>query len=190
MLHRVLSNGPQVLLLVMLFALTPPPLFADVRSGPETDKDVPALEVFGIVGKVTEESVDYVKTREDRPTVYFFVDSDKWSRPIARLMRKLDTDLAANVNDVYQVAIWLTDDTVAAKEYLNRVNISLKMEQTALTVYEGDKTGPPDWSINDQADCTVVVVHEGKVVATFGFVSANDTDADQVLETLDEAVKP
>ena len=57
------------------------------------------------------------------------------------------------------------------KAYLPKVQMSLRMTDTALTVFQGDIAGPDGWAINDQADLTAVVANQGKVTARFGFVS-------------------
>ena len=58
---------------------------------------------------------------------------------------------------------------------------------TALTCFTGNKDGPRDWNINGDAHLTVVVVHEGKVAATFGYRSVNETDVPAVRDVLKKA---
>ena len=55
----------------------------DVDSGPENGKKVPALKVFDTTGPKQDIEVDYAAERKDKPTVYVFVQADKWDRPMA-----------------------------------------------------------------------------------------------------------
>ena len=157
---------------------------ADVDSGPAVDNPTPEMKVYAVTGDVTDKEVDYTEQRDGKPTIWMFVPTDKWSRPVARLMRELDTNLKDVSDDAYIVAVWLTDDQFKTKDYLPRAQQSLKLGHTALTFYQGKPTGPADWGINPDADVTVVVTAGGKIKATWGFVSANETVAEDVLETL------
>ena len=157
---------------------------ADVDSGPAVDNPTPEMKVYAVTGEVTDEEVDYTARREEKPTVWMFVPKDKWTRPVARLMRELDKNLRDANDDAYIVAVWLTDDQFTTQDYLPRAQQSLKLSNTALTYYQGKPEGPADWGINPDADVTVVVTAGGKVRATWGFVSANETVAEDVLEAV------
>ena len=52
-------------------------------------------------------------------------------RPMARFMRKLDETLLKESEEVYIVAVWLTDDVDKTKGYLPRAQQSLKFQNTA-----------------------------------------------------------
>ncbi|MBI1374217.1 MAG: hypothetical protein GC159_15985 [Phycisphaera sp.] len=117
-----------------------------------------------------------------------FIQADNWSRPMARFLRKIDE--AAGKADAYVVAVWLTSDAEKSRNYLPRAQASLKLTNTALTVFEGDAaSGPDGWGINDRAFCTVVVANKTKVAAQFGFVSVNETDAPKIETALTDAAK-
>lgn len=157
---------------------------ADVESGPTAGMAVPKLDVYAVVGDVSGESLDFTAKRDQQPTVYCFIPADKFSRPTARLMRILDEKLTGVVAEGHIVAVWVTGDVAQSKEYLARVNMSLKLSATTLCVFEGDASGPGEWGVNTDADITVVVVNKGQVLKSFGFVSANDTLTDEVLKVL------
>ncbi|MEZ5940203.1 MAG: hypothetical protein R3C18_02345 [Planctomycetaceae bacterium] len=159
-------------------------VMADVESGPIADSVVPKLEVFAVAGDTSGEAVEFVEKRESKPTLYCFIPADKFSRPTARLMRTLDDKLSGVASDGHIVAVWITGDAEMSKEYLGRVNMSLKLSSTTLCVYEKDANGPGEWGINSDASITVVVTKEGKVKGSFGYVSANETLADDVLKLL------
>ena len=109
----------------------------DVDSGPESGKKVPALKVFDATGANQDKEVDYVAECKDKPTVYVFVQADKWDRPMARFLRKLDESVRKESDDAYVVAVWLTDDADKTKTYLPRAQQSLKFQNTALTCFSG-----------------------------------------------------
>jgi hypothetical protein len=56
-------------------------------------------------------------------------------------------------------------------------------------VFPGDKAGPKGWGVNPDSHLTVVLASGGKVVATFGYQSVNETDVPKVKEALAKAVK-
>ena len=88
----------------------------DVDSGPESGKKVPALKVFDATGPKQDKEVDYAAERKDKATVYVFVQADKWDRPMARFMRKLDETLLKESEEVYIVAVWRTDDATKPRD--------------------------------------------------------------------------
>jgi len=156
----------------------------DVDSGPEIDKKIPDLKVFDATGPKQGKEEDYAAERKDKPTVYVFIQADKWDRPMARFLRKLDETLLQESKDAYVVAVWLTDDVDKTKEYLPRAQQSLKFQNTALTCFTGEKTGPKDWGINADAHLTAIVACKGRAVKKFGYRSINETDAPAVQEAL------
>src|SRR4051794_2304017 len=82
----------------------------EVASGPEKGKAVPALTVFDATGPHQDKDVDYAAERKGKPTVYLFVRADRWDRPMARFLRKLDETVAEDRKDGAVVAVWVTDD--------------------------------------------------------------------------------
>ncbi len=172
---------PVLFALFAFAAVTPHALAEDVSSGPDPKQKVAPLKVFDVTGEHASQQVDYPAKRGVKPTVYLFVPADKWSRPTARFIRKLDELVAEHGKDLYMVAVWLTEDKQKSKTYLPRAQRSIKLKATALTVFEGDKSGPAEgWIVNPDADVTAVVAVKGKVVKSFGFVSANETVVQKV----------
>jgi hypothetical protein len=161
---------------------------SDVDSGPKKGDRVPALKVYDATGENKEKSVDYAGLRKDKPTVFLFVAADRFSRPMNRFMKTLDTKVEAGLEDVYIVAVWLTDNEEKTKEYLPKVQSSVSYEKTALTVFNG-KDGPRGWNINSDAHLTAIVAHKGKVTARFGYNSVNDTDVPAVLKEVKKVGK-
>lgn len=163
-------------------------LCAGMESGPKAGYNVPALKAFGVVGTVVNKETDFTAARKAAPTIYLFVQSEHWDRPMARFLRTLDGKLG-DVDNAAAVAVWLGEKKADEhKEYLPRAQMSLSLQNTDLTVFEGDRTGPEGWNVNTDAHLTVVIVLEGKVVKSIGFVSVNETDVKGVIEALTKAV--
>jgi len=162
---------------------------ADAASGPAKDTKVPALKVFDATGEHAGQYIDYAQDRGDKPTVYVFIVAERWGRPMARFLRELDKQVANWDPQAYVVAVWLSHDAAKGKEYLPRAQQSIKLRATALTVFDGDSAGPQPWSIDTGADMTAVVASGGKVAATGGYVSVNETLASEVFQAL-QKTKP
>jgi len=164
--------------------LVSPAIGQDVESGPESGKPAAALKVFDATGPSKDKEVDYVAERKDKPTVYVFVQAGKWDRPMARFLRKLDEAVIKESADAYVVAVWLTDDVDKTKSYLPVAQQSLKLQNSALTCFTGEKAGPEGWGINADARLMAVVANKGRVAKTFGYRSINETDVPAVQEAL------
>ena len=160
----------------------------DLASGPDKGKAVPALRVFDATGQHEGKEVDYAADRKGKPTIYVLVRADRWDRPMARFLRKLD-EAVRKEGDTRVVAVWLTDDAEKTKKYLPVAQQSLQFERTALTCFTGGKDGPKGWGVNADAHLTAVVANKGKVAATFGFRSLNETDVPGVRDALKKARK-
>ena len=161
---------------------------ADVESGPAKGEKAAALKVMAVTGDHENKELDYAAERKDKPTVYVFIVADKWDRPVARYLKTLDERLGKLGRESRAVAVWLTDDANQSKDYLPKAQKSLKFEQTALTVFPGDKAGPDGWGVNPDASVTAVVVQRGKVAASFGYRSINDTVVPEVETALKKAL--
>jgi hypothetical protein len=166
---------------------------ADVESGPKAGEKVAALKAFGVVGTVEGKEADFAADRMDAPTIYVFVSAEEGGipvggRPAARFMKALDTEVA-KIDGAAVVAVWLGDKAFDKhKEYLPRINTSLKFEKTSLAAFDGEKSGPNNWGINPDAHLTVVVAHKGKVVKSFPFTTVNETDVRPVMAELKKAM--
>jgi hypothetical protein len=165
----------------------------DVESGPKKGDKVPALTVYDVTGENKEKSVDYAALRKGEPTVYLFVGAGddakgKFDRPMNRFIKALDGVIDKDLEGVYAVAVFLTEDEDGTREYLPRVQKSVDYQKTALTTYKG-KDGPKGWAINADAHLTVVIAHGGKVTARFGYNSVNDTDVRGVVKELKKVAK-
>src|SRR5438128_2143481 len=120
-----MSNSRRLFLLVFVF-VAPRGVDAQVTSGPSAESKVEALKAVAATGDSAGKEVDFAAERQEKPTIFVFVQADKWDRPVARFLRTLDQDLAKSRNDVQIVAVWLTDDVEQSKAYLPKAQDSLK----------------------------------------------------------------
>lgn len=161
-------------------------LRADVDSGPTVGEKMPALSLPVVVGNEAGKETDWLKERGAKPTVYFFVRTDKFSRPSARVLKKFDGELA-QLGETRAVTVWLTDNKADTEKHLPLVQQSLQFEHTTLCLYDSNRDGPNNWGINADADLTAVVVSDGKVVKRFGWVGPNEMVVKELVEALPKA---
>src|SRR4051794_21053111 len=93
----------------------------DVQSGPKVGNKVADLKVYDATGENKEKSVDYAALRKDKTTVFLFISEGKFSRPMNKFMKTLDTQIEKELKGVYAVAVFVTDDEDKAKEFLPKV---------------------------------------------------------------------
>jgi len=161
---------------------------ADVESGPKAGEKAGPVKAFGVVGTVEGKEADFVAERKGAPTVYLFVNASKFDRPMNQFIKTLDGKITDIDAKAMAVAVWLTDDADKSKEFVARIQKSVKYQNTSLAVL-GETAGPNGWGINPDAHLTAVVVVGGKVVKSFPYESVNGTDSKAVLESLKKAVE-
>lgn len=172
----------------VLFALLFAAGFAhgQVESGPKAGEKVPALKLTVVVGENEGKEIDLPGERKDAPTAYFLVNAEKFSRPMAKFLREIDSKIGDVDDKAAAIAVWVGGDLDKNKDYLPKAQGSLKFGKLWLGVAPAD---PKDWSVNSDAHLTAVLTAGGKVVKTVGFVTVNDTDVKPLLETWKKAIK-
>lgn len=174
----------RALLSLTLTLLLLPLTSLQADSGPAEGNEVAPLKVDAVAGVVSGETKDFAAERKALPTIYVFVQADKFDRPVARFLKVLDQELGKDRPDVQVIAVWLTEDVAKSKEYLPRAQMSINLSQTVWSVYDGDKSGPKGWNIDVAAHVTAVVADGTKVVKSFDYRSVNDTVVPEVLKKL------
>jgi len=159
-----------------------------VAVGPEVGKPVPDLKTIQVVGDHAGKEINWKNEAKDKATLFVFIRSDKWDRPTARLLKKLDDALGEDrqkqTSPPTLVIIWTTKEVDKAKEYLPRAQMSINLTQTVWSVYAGEKSGPTGWNIDVASSVTAVVADGPKVVKSFDYISVNDTVVPDVLKVL------
>lgn len=168
--------------------LLPQVSHADVDSGPKAGTEVSTLKVFAVTGDRAGNDVDYVAERGAKPTIYVFVPHERFDRPIARFLRELEKSVKDAGNEAQMVTIFLTDDAAKTKEYLPKAQMSLQFTANPLVVYPSAKMGPEGWAVNTDAHVTAIVVQSGKVAASFGYRSVNETVVPEVATALKKSI--
>ncbi|MEQ2007994.1 MAG: hypothetical protein ABMA26_14450 [Limisphaerales bacterium] len=157
---------------------------AAIESGPAVDSALPELKADAATGDDAGKKVAFTTTRKGKPTIYVFVRGDKFDRPIGRYLKTLDKALVEMGKDAHVVAVWITDDVDKTREYLPKVQQSIKLEATTFAFYAEDKNGPNAWAINDRAHVTTIVTDGTKVKARFAEQSLNETNVPEVTAAL------
>lgn len=145
------------------------------------------LKVYAVTGAHAGKELDVAAERKAGTTVVLFVNAEQWSRPVARYMKALDSELAKGVTGAEKaeaVAVWLTEDATQSKEYLPKAQMSLSLSKTDLVVFEGPKSGPEGWNVDIAAQLTTVILRDGKEVARFDYRSTNEQDVPEVVKAL------
>lgn len=176
--------------IALSLALALPAYAFDVESGPKVGSKLASFKAHDCTGDDAGKNIDHVAARKDKVTVFLFVAADKFSRPMNRFMKVLDGKLGEKgLEGVNSVAVWLTDNDKTTREFLPRVQTSVKYENTTLCSYKG-VDGPNGWDINTDAHLTVVVTAKNKVAARFAYQSVNDADVPAVLKELKKHAAP
>ena len=162
---------------------------AAIESGPAVDSALPEMKADAVTGDDAGKKITFTTTRKAKPTVYVFIRADKFDRPIARYLKALDKALVELGKDTHVVAVWITDDAEKTREYLPKVQQSIKLEATTLAVYAEDKLGPNAWALNDRAHVTTIVTDGTKVKARFAEQSLNETNVPEVTAALKPLLK-
>ena len=162
---------------------------AAIESGPAVDSAIPELKADVATGDDAGKRITFTTTRKAKPTVYVFIRGDKFDRPIARYLKGLDKAVLELGKDTHVVAVWLTDDAEKHRDYLPKVQQSMKFEATTLAFHAEDKNGPNAWAINDRAHVTTIVTDGVKVKARFAEQSLNETNVPEVTAALKPLLK-
>ncbi|PAW90277.1 MAG: hypothetical protein B9S33_01970 [Pedosphaera sp. Tous-C6FEB] len=158
--------------------------FAAIESGPAVDSTLPELTAAAATGDDAGKKVTFTTARKGKPTIYVFVRADKFDRPIARYLKTLDKALVELGKDTHVVAVWVTEDADQTREYLPKVQQSIKLEASTLAFYADEKIGPSAWALNDRAHVTTIVTDGTKVKARFAEQSLNETNVPEVTAAL------
>lgn len=166
-------------------------LFSNISTGEEIEaKQVPELTASVCVGDGVGQNRELAKARAQEPTIYVFIQNEYWDRPIARLLRELDTQMNQNVTGGHIIAVWLSDRELdRLKDHLPRVQQSIKLKTTTYAVWPGDAFGPADWNLNRDDHITVLSARDGKILDRHAFRSTNEGDAPKIMKAFQNATK-
>lgn len=158
----------------------------DLETGPAKGTALPTLKVTMVTGEKAGKELDTAR-EEYKPVAFIFLRSDRFDRPQARFLSHLDKEIVKAGRERHVLVIWLTDDVEKGKEYLPRVQGSLKLSKTFFSISADGFAGPPDWAINNDCHLSVIIPQAGKVRACFGYRSVNETDVPAVMKAMPES---
>src|SRR5438874_12063616 len=116
-----MRHNSRILPLLSIAILLAGTLRAQTNSGPASGTPIEPLKVLAVTGDDAGQELDFAAKRAGKPTLYVFIQADKFDRPLARFLAVLDKELSKDRPDVAVVAVWLTDHSEQSKEYLPRV---------------------------------------------------------------------
>lgn len=117
----------------------------------------------------------YICEQGDKPTAVVFARS--LSDPLGKLLAKLDTEAAARKETGFKV--WMTLLTPTADlDVLAKWSQKQGLKDCPVGAFE-DADGPPAYTLNKDADVTVMLFVKQKVVANFAF-RAGELDDKQI----------
>src|SRR2546423_14827793 len=81
-------------------------LRAQTNSGPASGSPIEPLKVLAVTGDDAGQELDFAAKRAGKPTLYVFVQADKFDRPLARFLAVLDKELSKDRPAVEVIAVW------------------------------------------------------------------------------------
>lgn len=157
----------------------------EVNAGPETGKPVPSLKAVQIIGDHQDKTLDWSEESKNQPTFFVFVRSDKWDRPVARIIKDLDTavnELRKEEPKVHICIIWISKDVEKAKEYLPRAQQSIKLQVSSWNHFIGEVYDITGWQLSGDGALNFVITKDGKTTWGKGYVNPNENIAGKVIQ--------
>src|SRR5437660_390556 len=101
-------------------AITDSELYLRYVLGEVPLEQLHALKAFGLVGSVENKEADFAAERKDAPTIYLFVQTEHFGRPMARFIKTLDGEIGKADDKAAAIAIWVgeKESFEKNKEYL------------------------------------------------------------------------
>lgn len=149
---------------------------ADLKSGPQAGEKIPGpFHPLNVTGESAGKKACLVCKHGANPVAIVFARSTDCPAT-AKLLQKLDAATAANSKcEMGSFAVYLTDDDKASAK-LEELAKENKIKNLTLSI--DNPAGPAKYEINKDADITVVLYNEHKVVANYSFKKGEIKDAD------------
>ncbi|HKI37979.1 MAG TPA: hypothetical protein VKA46_39360 [Gemmataceae bacterium] len=154
-----------------------------LKSGPQVGEKVPGpFEPLNINGEFANQKKCQFCINGTNPVAMVF--ARECSEPVKKLIKELDAATVKNSDaNMGSFFVFLSDDEGMEKK-LQSLAKKDDLKKTVLTL--DNKTGPEKYNIAKDADVTVVLYKERKVVANYAFKKGQmkDKDVDKVLADL------
>jgi hypothetical protein len=173
-----------LLLAAAVVAQEKPALF----SGPQKGEALPAFKVVDVTGPNAGKEVDYVAEFKGAPTVLVFVH--EVTRPGGRVVRDLDR-IARDRADLglKALVVFLGADPFEREKYVPLYQRSLGTAVPLAVSVDGAE-GPGAYGLNKQAELTILVARENRVLYNAALVDPNETVTAAVEREIDAALPP
>jgi hypothetical protein len=145
------------------------------KSGPQPNQRPGPYSALVCVGKERGTQHCYICEAENRPLVIVFARN--LSEPLGKLLSKLDG--AVKEHKAAELRSWVTilaDDQTAMDPKIVKWAQEHAVSNVPCAVFE-DKVGPPTYLLANEADVTVLLSVNRKVVANFAFRTGELNDA-------------
>jgi len=165
------------LLLAVLVAFTGSmAIAAELKSGPQTGEKLPGpFHPLNINGSEAGQKACLYCKNGDNPVAMVFARTTG-CEGTAKLIMKLEEIVAANAkSEMGSFVVFLTDDDKAGDE-LKKMAEKAKLKNVVLSI--DTPAGPNKYNVSKDADITVVLYSERKVVANHSFEKGKITDKD------------
>lgn len=149
---------------------------AELKSGPQTGEKLPGpFHPLNINGESAGKKECLYCKNGDNPVAMVFARTTA-CEGTAKLIMKLEEIVAANSkSEMGSFVVFLTDDDKAGDE-LKKLAEKAKLKNVVLAV--DSPAGPNKYNVSKDADLTVVLYKEHKVVANHSFEKGKITDKD------------
>jgi hypothetical protein len=159
-----------------------------LTSGPQVGEKVPGpFEPLNINGDNAGKKFCQFCINGQNPVAMVF--ARETSEPVQKLIKELDAATVKNTDaKMGSFFVFLSDDEAMQKK-LEGIAKKDSLKKTVLTL--DNKTGPENYNIAKDAEVTVVLYKERKVVANYSFAKGKMTDKDveKVLADLPKILK-
>jgi len=159
----------------------------EIVAGPELNKPIPSLKTLQIVGDHADKEIDWKETAQAKPTLIVFVRTDKWDRPVARVLKQLDDALIAvrkDLPDAHVGIVWVSKDADKAKDYLPKVQQSIKLQASSWNHFNGEVYDATGWQLSGDGALNIVLVKDNKAVWGRAFSTMQESIVKQTMAEL------
>ena len=154
--------------------------FADgkrIKSGLKPGDFALPFRCLSVTGPDKDDVLCLVCKNGDRPLAMVF--ANEISDPLKTLLKRLDLAVERNRQaELASFAVFLTADPDSTENSLKELAEKEKISENVPLVIPEIPTGPPHYKISKDADVTVMLFKEGKVVRNFAFAPKKLTKPD------------
>lgn len=108
----------------------------------------------------------YICETEDRPAVIVF--ARQLNDPLKKLLTQIDSKIAAQPKDTLRAWTTILGEKVVSLDELAKWGKETGLKNLPLGVFD-DPVGPPSYKLNQEADVTVLLFVNKKVIANFAY---------------------